>query len=333
MARQAHTTRIAHPRARTIGRLAVLAVLVAALIVPLVSTSNHETDARNKVMVQMRNVMYHFTSEIAVHIEVLAGELVPIQGNPIPVFDDKNSFTLRIYNARIVISSSSMAAILNSHVFAAPNSPLKDISIRVERDELRIKGKLHSKGDIAFEMDGVVSATPDGKVRIHAKTIKALHLPVKGLMDLFGIQLAGLIKTGKLPGVEAERDDLILDPQQLLPPPHIEGKVTSARLQDEGIVQFFGAPDNVAISRPHDNYMQYEGNRLRFGKLTMNDTDLVLLDMNPKDSFDFYLDHYKEQLVAGYTKTTPGFGLRVYMRDFNKLNHFSATAHPISRDR
>jgi hypothetical protein len=67
------------------------------------------------------------------------------------------------------------------------------------------------------------------------------------------------------------------------------------------------------------NYMAYRGNQLRFGKLTMSDTDMILIDMDTKDPFDFYLDHYKEQLVAGYTKETPSFGLRVFMRDFNKL--------------
>lgn len=52
----------------------------------------------------------------------------------------------------------------------------------------------------------------------------------------------------------------------------------------------------------------------------MSDTDIVLIDMDPNDPFDFYLEYYKEQLVAGYTKETPSFGLRVYMRDFNKLH-------------
>jgi hypothetical protein len=65
--------------------------------------------------------------------------------------------------------------------------------------------------------------------------------------------------------------------------------------------------------------MIYRGGRLRFGKLTMEDTDLQLLDMDPRDPFDFYLKHYKDQLVAGYTKTTPTFGLRVFMPDYNKL--------------
>jgi hypothetical protein len=66
--------------------------------------------------------------------------------------------------------------------------------------------------------------------------------------------------------------------------------------------------------------MAYRGNRLQFGKLMMNDTDMLLIDPDPSDPFDFYLDHYKEQLVAGYTKTTPVFGLQVFMVDYNKLH-------------
>lgn len=51
----------------------------------------------------------------------------------------------------------------------------------------------------------------------------------------------------------------------------------------------------------------------------MSNTDLTLLDLDPQDVFDFCLDRYKDQLVAGYTKITPSFGLRSYFRDYNKL--------------
>jgi hypothetical protein len=71
--------------------------------------------------------------------------------------------------------------------------------------------------------------------------------------------------------------------------------------------------------------MAYRGNRLQFGKLLMSDTDLVIVDPDPRDPFDFYLDRYKDQLVAGYSKTTPSNGLRVYMVDFNKLKQKSAS--------
>ena len=181
---------------------------------------------------------------------------------------------------------------------------------------------MHGHGDISFETESTLSATGDGKIRLHAEKIRALHLPLKGLMDLYGLEIADLIKTGKVRGVKAEKDDLILDPELALPPPRIAGKVTGVHLEGDNIVQVFGEPQkykwkNVSAK----NYMAYRGNRLQFGKLTMNDTDMVLIDPDPRDPFDFYLDHYKEQLVAGYSKTTDSFGLRVFMLDYNKLNH------------
>jgi hypothetical protein len=66
--------------------------------------------------------------------------------------------------------------------------------------------------------------------------------------------------------------------------------------------------------------MAYKNNRLRFGKLVMNDVDLILFDMDPNDPLDFFLDHYKEQLSAGYAKIMPDSGLRVFIKDYNKLH-------------
>lgn len=48
-------------------------------------------------------------------------------------------------------------------------------------------------------------------------------------------------------------------------------------------------------------------------------SSLGLIDMNPQQPFDFFLEHYKEQLMAGYTKTTLDFELCVFMRDFIKV--------------
>src|SRR6476646_2228343 len=145
------------------------------------------------VKVQMHNVMYHFTDQIAVHLINVGGSLVPTSAGHIPVFDDKNSFELQITAAEMTMDPQSLANVLNSHVFSAKDAPLKDIAINIENGRLKVKGKLHNKGDIGFETEGQLSATTDGKIRLHAAKIKALHLPVKGLMDLFGIDIADLI--------------------------------------------------------------------------------------------------------------------------------------------
>lgn len=284
------------------------------------------------VQVQMHNVMYHFTDQVAVHLINVGGSLVPTSAGHIPVFDDKESFELRITAAEMTMEPQSLANVLNTHVFAASDAPLKDISVTIENGRLKVKGKLHKKGDLGFEMEGQLSATADGKIRLHAEKIKALHLPVKGLMDLFGLDIADLIKNGKVRGVLVEKDDLILDPGEILPPPKISGKITDIHLEGNNIVQIFGEPKKYPwIKVAAQNYMAYRGNKLQFGKLLMSDTDLVLIDPAPKDPFDFYLDRYKDQLVAGYSKTTPSFGLNVYMVDFNKLKKKAAQTSAVKK--
>jgi len=58
---------------------------------------------------------------------------------------------------------------------------------------------------------------------------------------------------------------------------------------------------------------------LSFGKLTMTDTDLELVDTDPRDPFDFAVDHWNAQLVAGYSKTLPDRGLKAYLPDYDDL--------------
>ena len=278
------------------------------------------------VQAQMRNVTYHFSDNVVVEIRSLNGELVPLGKNEFPIFDDKNSFSLRISTAEMAIDSSNLANLLNSYVFARPHSPLTALSVVVEKGRVKVKGKLHDKGDIPFETEGILTPTADGKLRLHSEKIKAMHVPVKDLMGLFGIDLGALIKEGKVPGVQAQEDDLILDLEQILPPPHIEGKVVSVRIEGERIIQVFGGSGTKPVKNIRaGNYMAYKNNRIRFNKLVMNDADLILIDMDPNDPLDFYLEHYKEQLSAGYTKSTLDSGLRVFIKDFNKLHPAKAS--------
>jgi hypothetical protein len=312
--------------ARCSSVLIALAIALG-LCLPAHASDPAKEDGDGAVQVQMNNVMYHYSDNVAVHLRRLAGALVPTKAGDIPVFDKKESFRIEITAAEVAMDPQSLANVLNANVFNASDAPLKDISIRIDKDRLKIKGKLHKKGDISFETEGRLSATPDGKIRLHTEKIKALHLPVKGLMDLFGIDIADMIKSGKVRGVRAEKDDLILDPAEILPPPHITGKITAIKLESNNIVQIFGDPQKHAWQRvAAQNYMSYHGNRLQFGKLVMHDTDMVLIDPDPRDPFDFYLDRYKDQLVAGHTKITPAFGLRVYMVDFNKLKRKAGPA-------
>jgi hypothetical protein len=82
--------------------------------------------------------------------------------------------------------------------------------------------------------------------------------------------------------------------------------VTAARIENNAVVQTFGdgAPRHLSPKAVSPNYIYWRGGSLAFGKLTMTSTDLELVDMDPKDPFDFSVERWNDQLVAGYSKTT-----------------------------
>jgi hypothetical protein len=289
--------------------------------IPYAFAQAHTADREGAgaVQTQMRNVMYHYTDSLAVLIKSLDGELLPVDPTAYPVFDNKESFRLRADHAEITIDAPDLCNIFNTYVFSRANTPVTGVSLGIENGKLKIRGKLHQVGVIPFETEGTLWPTPDGRILLHVGKIKAMHVPVTGILNLFGVDVADLIKTGKIPGVQSSGDDLILDPALLLPPPHLEGKVTAVRIEGQSVLLTFGDRNHVEKSLQVGNYMSYRGNKLGFGKLTMTDSDMFLIDMDPADPLDFFLDRYKAQLAAGYTKITPRFGLRVYIRDFNKL--------------
>jgi hypothetical protein len=304
-----------------------LLIAICTCLFQLSSSAQEGPLEHRAVHTEMRNILYHFTDSIAVHIVHLEGELVPVGSPGIPVFDDANSFVLEVHSAEISITTDALANALNQYAFAASDAPIKAFKLSVEGGKLKIHGRLHSKGDLPFESEGSLSVTPDGEIRVHTEKVKAAHVQVKGLMDLLGANISKLIDTKNVHGVRAEKDDLILNPAELFPPPHIKGKLSAISIRGNEIVQQYGTLSTPSMKLT-GNYMAYRGALLRFGKLTMTDTDLILIDMDPQDPFDFYLEHYKYQLAAGYTKNTLSSGLRSYFRDYNKLTPKQKSKQP-----
>jgi len=302
------------------GAWCLMLALVSAAVPRVGAQSNPRESVSNAaVQTQMQNVKYHFTESATVYIKMLSGELLPNEGSEFPVFDNKESFRLRIGYAEIDIAAGDLASVFNSYVFARASSPLKGVSMSIENGHLTIKGKLHDVGTIPFETESALSPTEDGKLLLRTGKVKALHVPVKGIMNLFGVEIADLIQNGKLPGIESRGDDLVLDPSLVFPAPHMEGRVTATRIEGNTIVLTFGDKDRATKARQAGNYMSFRGNRLRFGKLTMTDVDMTLIDMDPSDPFDFFLDRYKDQIAAGYSKISSNSALRIFAKDFNKM--------------
>ncbi len=296
--------------------------------VPAEAPAPEPSSANGKeVKTEMRNVYFHLMDGAGAHIETLSGVMVPTGKNQMPVFDDKNSFEVHVVNGKVSISPDALGTIMNNYVFAKDDAPLKDLKVSIKDGRIVIKGRMKAKGDISFQTEGTLEANPDGRLRVHTEKVKALHVPVKGMMGVLGIDLASVVNTTKIDGLDTDKNDMLMDLGRLLPPPHMRGKVVAVKVENNAIVTFFGDGGKSApVSADKSNYMSFVGGPVRFGNMIMENADLTVLDMDPGDPLDWNQSHYKQQLVAGYSKITPSFGLRAYVKDYAKVPRSAAAA-------
>jgi hypothetical protein len=274
----------------------------------------------------MRHVVFHLGNGIEMRVDDLNGSLVSAGSGP-PVFDDVNSYVVEIQSARVALTAESLTNLMNHYVFTGDNSPIKKLKIEIEGNELKQSGVLAKAVPVPFNLRASIGATADGKIRVHPTSMKAAGFVSKRVLDFFGLELERLVKVNPATGVTIDGDDLLLDPERLLPPPRIKGRLTRTWIENGLVVQQFGTPSKRPLTPPNGrlaNYMYYRGGTLRFGKLTMMDTDMVLVDADQKDPFDFSPAEYNDQLVAGYSKNTRSHGLIVYMPDLADLSRRSA---------
>jgi hypothetical protein len=219
----------------------------------------------------------------------------------------------------------SLQNLMNRHVFNYEGSPLKNLTVETDGPRLKMKGKLHKAVDVPFSTTASISATPDGRMRLHVESMKAVGIPAKGLLDLFGLKLDNLMDIKRRRGVDLQDNDIYIAAGQVLPPPEIVGRLARISVQGNRLMQTFDDPSNgrparlVLPSPRSPNYVYFGSGNITFGKLTMHDADLQLIDMDTRDPFDFFPARYNGQLVAGYSKNTPAKGLKTYMPDYNDV--------------
>lgn len=296
----------------------------AALVVLLtltIAAYAHLEASPAAVEVEMNNVDLHLTADVTIHVRRLAGRFVAVGSRQAPYLDDKTSYAVLVDSGEVAVDLSSLNAIMTRSMTSA-RANVDDLRVSIDDEgRLRQKGRIDKAIDIPFNVKATVAATPDGRIRVHSESVRGFGVPIKPLMKLFSVEMDDLLKVSPGHGIEVHDNDLILDPARLLPPPGMRGRITAVRIEGNALVQTFGSGEARRLTLPaiSRNHIYWRGGQLSFGKLTMTDTDLELVDEDPSDPFDFWVDHWNEQLVAGYSKTTTRRGLKAHMPDYNDL--------------
>jgi len=272
---------------------------------------------------EIRGVSLRLGDGVTMSVAYLSGDARPDkQGDPV-ILDDPKSYHLDIERAESRIPYADLERLVNNHVLAYKNAPIKGVSIEREHDEneevrLEIKGHMRSMLGLPFEIEGVPEVTPDGRIRLRTKSVQSMNINVGGVLHLFGKEMGDFAKF-KAHGIEGEGNDLILDASWLLGSSQSSGRVTGVALAPEGLVLRFGDGPPNDIGKQKENYISYRGGSIRLGRLIMVDADLQIVDADPRDPFDFCPHELGHQIGAGYVKVQHGGGLKIFTPDYGKI--------------
>ncbi len=277
----------------------------------------------------MRNVQFRFTNDLAVGIDRIQAQMRPVPPTDVVSFDDPASFELDVSGASVRLTLAQAQTLMNERVFAFPNANVKNLTLEANAKNLVIHGTLSKGAVIPFTMEGSLSVREGRWLAVDTKEVKIGPVGVTGLLAALHISLSSMINVPANGQLRVQGNTILIDVLSVLPPPRIKATIASLDCCAMGVGLQLGlaraasdsafraiAPSAMASA----NFLAIRHGRIRFGKLTMVDSDLDLVDADSRDPFDFYLHEYQCQLAAGVAHATLQFGWRVRMPDFDKLS-------------
>ena len=268
--------------------------------------------------VYAHNLMLRKGPSFRVYVRWLRGQMARAHSNVNPTFDDPESFFLDIQIGVLRANIGDINNYLNGSGLA--NSPLKNVTFSGDGNQIKLKATLHKVVPLPIELTGTISAIPDNRIQIHVTKLDVLKVPFKALLSVFHVTVSDLFQAKNLKGIQVSGNDIIFDTQQLLPPPHIRGRLTTVRVANPDLEEVYGnAREDVERVEQWRNFLRLRGGTIDFGKLTMHQVDLIMIDISKDAWFDLDLTNYQEQLVNGYTRMPPQAGLQIFMPDRREI--------------
>ncbi len=289
-----------------------------------ITTPANVSPETSSTRVYAHNLMLHRGPNFRIYVRWLRGEMTRTQQNTNPSFDDPESFFLNVKAGVIRANIGDIGGFLNAGGMA--QSPLKNIKLSADGEEIKLNGTLHKGVPLPIEMTGSVAVASKNRIRMRVTKLSVLKIPVKGLLGAFHVEISDLFQPQGIPGIEVSGNEILFDTQVLLPPPHIRGELTKVRVVSPDIEEVYGnAEKDVSRVEQWRNFLRLRDGTLDFGKLTMHRVDLIMIDVSNDAWFDLDLVHYQQQLVNGYTRMTPQAGLQIFMPDLDNIPHTSET--------
>jgi hypothetical protein len=236
------------------------------------------------------------------------------------------------------MSSTDLAALANGFILPRAKTPVKNLSLSFNPDQtILVKGDFHKLIDVPFSGTATFNVTPDGNLHMHLSNLTVAGVIHQDVLNFLGIKVSTVAKPKRKQSFKIMGNDIIFPIGQMFPPPHVSGPLhdvsiagnklnlildTDKRPRDQG---------QLAAEKPpvtSGSYIYFRGGTMKFALLTMSPVSLELVPLKPDlhKRFEFAVDQYYQQLVAGYSKSLPNKSLLVYLADDREIQSSAQNA-------
>lgn len=181
-------------------------------------------------------------------LDIESGELLSASGMPIHVAHldalvggdqkqqtkDGKKAVVTILAGTALLTPKALSQLLNQHL---ASGSVSDVNVSTQDGSVTITGKSKKGIPLPFRIEGPVTATADGQVKLQVASGSIAHLP-KGLSQKLGLDLTKVVPTNDGKGIHAEPDSITFDPDLLWGLP-IHGRVTKAEVGKQGLTLTF----------------------------------------------------------------------------------------------
>lgn len=272
------------------------------------------------VSIRLQNVRFHWSPKVYVDASDMALRAVPVDGEAVN-FDDLNSFVMALQQSTVVLTPSVLEGMLNESVFNYPESKLRDLKVQLAEEDkgwaVRMTGKVDIMAWIPFSM--VAYLDIDHSTNTLVMNIDRMKvfgfLPATKLVRWSPFHLERMIPMPPNKTLMISGNKIMIKPFALFPPPRVTGTVSAVAVDANGIrLKFAGKPIPAPQLDAH-NYVYLRGGRAEFGHFCTTDTDILILDQDPRTPFNFTLANYQALIPRSRIEIHDTRSARVTMPD------------------
>lgn len=272
------------------------------------------------VSIRLRNVRFKWSPKVYVDATDMALRAVPVDG-PTVNFDDLSSFVMALQQSTVLLRPSVLEGMLNESVFNYPESKLRNLKVELGQEgkgyAVRMTGSVDIVAWIPFSM--VAYLTVDRSTNTLVMNIDRMKvfgfLPATKLVRWSPFHLERMIPMPPNRTLMISGNKIMIKPFALFPPPRVTGTVSAVTVDPEGIRLTFAGKPIPTPQLDARNYVYLRGGRAQFGHFCSVDTDILILDQDPRTPFNFSLANYQALIPRSRVEIHDTRSARVTMPD------------------